>query len=243
MPLRDHFHPPLSDVTSWESLHAQWPAMIVMELNGKLPARYIASPRIHLGPLFEIDVAALTQPEDQSLEADQYGTGNGGVAVWAPPQPTLTLTTELPEQDEYEVWIIDNDLQRLVAAIEIVSPSNKDRPDSRRAFVAKCATLLQHGTSVSIVDLVTSRRTNLYGELMDLLGHSDPTLSNTVPSLYAVTCRWRAQAGVGRLETWTHALTVGRPLPTLPLWLEVDLSMPLDLESSYEETCRTLRIR
>ena len=37
----------------------------------------------------------------------------------------------------------------LVAAIEIVSPSNKDRPESRRAFVAKVAALLKCWRPVS----------------------------------------------------------------------------------------------
>jgi hypothetical protein len=32
-------------------------------------------------------------------------------------------------------------------------------------------------------------------------------------------------------------------LPTLPVWLRDDLAVSLDLEASYEETCRTLRIR
>ena len=45
-----------------------------------------------------------------------------------------------------------------------------------------------------------------------------------------------------RLETWEQPLTLGRPLPTLPLWLTEDFSVPLDLEESYEETCRVLRI-
>ena len=61
----------------------------------------------------------------------------------------------LPAQDEYEVRVYDTDrAQRLVAAIEIVSPANKDRPEHRRAFVAKCAALLQNQVSVTIVDLV-----------------------------------------------------------------------------------------
>jgi hypothetical protein len=38
-------------------------------------------------------------------------------------------------------------------------------------------------------------------------------------------------------------LSIGRPLPTLPLWLADDLAVPLDLEASYEETCRVLRLR
>ena len=45
----------------------------------------------------------------------------------------------------------------LLAAIEIVSPANKDRPENRRAFAAKCAALLRQGVAVSILDVVTAR--------------------------------------------------------------------------------------
>jgi hypothetical protein len=83
------------------------------------------------------------------------------------PAPTLTLETELPEQDEYEVRVYDARRGRtLVAAIELVSPSNKDHPESRRAFVAKCAALLQKDVCVSIVDVVTVRQFNLYADLL-----------------------------------------------------------------------------
>jgi hypothetical protein len=39
-----------------------------------------------------------------------------------------------------------------------------------------------------------------------------------------------------------HSLGLGQPLPTLPLWLADNLAVPLELEGSYEETCRALRI-
>jgi peptide/nickel transport system ATP-binding protein len=45
------------------------------------------------------------------------------------------------------------------------------------------------------------------------------------------------------LETWVHPLALGQSLPTLPLWLAENLAVPLELEQSYEETCRILRIR
>jgi hypothetical protein len=35
---------------------------------------------------------------------------------------------------------------------------------------------------------------------------------------------------------------VGEPLPTLPLWLSETLTVTVDLEASYQETCRVLRI-
>jgi hypothetical protein len=44
------------------------------------------------------------------------------------------------------------------------------------------------------------------------------------------------------LEAWSKPLVVGEPLPLLPLWLSEELAVPLDLESSYGQTCRDLRI-
>jgi len=44
------------------------------------------------------------------------------------------------------------------------------------------------------------------------------------------------------LEAWNHQLAPGEPLPCLPLWLAENLAIPLDLEASYEQTCRDLRI-
>jgi hypothetical protein len=174
------------------------------------------------------------------------GSPNGGgvaTAVWAPPQPTLAVATEPPGQDSYEVRVYDTESgQRLVAAVEIVSPANKDRPESRRAFVAKCATLLHEGVCVAIVDLVTTRTSNLYRELMEFLGQPDDSFPDDAPSLYAVALRWSDRADRGILEAWVNPLSVGRPLPTLPLWLAEDLAVPLELETSYEETCRVLRM-
>ena len=133
--------------------------------------------------------------------------------------------------------------RRLVAAIEIVSPSNKDRPESRRAFVAKVAALLQKDVCVSIVDLVTVRQRNLYADLLDLIGGTDPMLGPTPASLYAVTVRIRKRPEKrSLLDSWYHPMTLGQPLPTLPIWLDVDLSVLLPFEPGYEETCRLLRI-
>ena len=245
MPLRDHFRSPLDDLTAWEGFHGGWPMVIVQHLNRKLPPRYLAAPRVHSGAYCEIDVAAY-DAEDAAEPAPWPGDGNGGVAtaVWAPSRPTLAVETGLPAADEYEVRVFDTKRgRRLVAALEIVSPANKDRPEHRRVFVAKCAALLQRGVSVCVVDLVTVRDFNLYADLLDLLGQGDPSLGTEQATLYAVSCRWRVRDGAGLLEAWNHPLAVGRPLPTLPLWLTDDLAVPLELEQTYEQTCRDLRIR
>ena len=231
MPLRDHFRPPLYDVTSWEGFYCGWPAVIVQHLRKTLPAGYIAGPHVQSGSYVVIDMAA-----DES---------NGGVATarWAPPRPSVVVETSLPDNDEYEVRIYDTRRgRRLVAAIEIVSPANKDRPEHRNVFVAKCAVLLQKGVAVSIVDLVTVRHFNLYAELLAFIGHSDPTLGAEPANLYAASCRWVEKNNKKLLQAWSHVLAVGQPLPTLPLWLSADLCVPLDLEPSYEQTCHDLWI-
>jgi len=245
MPLRDHFRPPLDDRFSWDGLHGQWPAMIVLALSRKLPSRFIAFPSVHLGSSIEVDVATFEQDEGDSPASGGEGESGGGVAtaLWAPPRPTLAVATDLPYMDEYEVRIYDaRRRRRLVAAVEIVSPSNKDRPEHRRAFVAKCATLLRDHVCVAIVDLVTTRASNLYRDLMDLVGQTDPSLDDGPPPLYAVACRWARNEDAWLLETWAHPLELGRPLPTLPLWLADNFAVPLELEETYQETCRILRI-
>jgi hypothetical protein len=70
----------------------------------------------------------------------------------------------------------------------------------------------------------------------------DPSLAPEPPPLYAAECRWRRAGNTAHLETWAHSLAVDQLLPTLPLWRADNLAGPLDLEASYEETCRILRI-
>jgi hypothetical protein len=244
MPLRDHFRPPLDDMRHWEGLHGGWPMIIVASLRRKLPHRYFAEPRVHSGASAEIDVATF-ENEGEGVSAAGNGNGNGGVAtaVWAPPRPTFAVVTDLPAQDVYEVRVYDEKRHcRLVAAIEIVSPANKDRPEHRRAFVAKCAGLLRERVSVVIVDMVTTRTQNLYGELLDLIGQSDPSLSPEPPLLYAAACRMTKRQDEWVLETWAQALSLGQPFPTVPLWLADNLAVPLELEESYEQSCSILNI-
>jgi hypothetical protein len=230
-------------ITSWEGFHGQWPAVIVQQLRKQLPAGYVAEPRVHSGSQVEIDVAAFERDDVPRFSRMADGSGGVTTAVWAPDKPSVVVETTLPDYDEYEVRIFDAKRGRhLVAAIEIVSPANKDRPEHRNVFVAKCAALLQKGVAVSIVDLVTDNRFNLYSDLLAVIGHSDPTLGDPPPHIYAASCRWTRQAKRTLLEAWSHVLTLEKLLPTLPLWLGTELVVPLDLEQSYEQACGDLSI-
>lgn len=244
MPLRDHFRAPLDDVTAWEGFHAGWPMVIVQQLNTRLPQGFVASPRAHLGSHAEVYIATF-ENVDRGTSSNNAESAEGGVAtaVWSPAQPTLAVEAELPDPDEFAVRIYDEQRGRtLVAAIEIVSPANKDRAEHRRLFVGKCAALLQEGVAVTIVDLVTVREFNLYAKLLEFIGQADPSLTPEPSVLYAVSCRWQRGERTNRFEAWNQSLVLGHPLPTLPLWLTDELAVPLELEASYERACADLRI-
>lgn len=152
MPLRDHFKAPIFP-RPWEGFHGGWPMTMVQHLEPHLPDEYVAEPGVHLGREFEVDVRMFE--EDRETDQFAYESGSGGLATatWAPSQPTLTVETNLLDQYAYEVLVYRwPQARKLVAAVELVSPGNKDRPENRRAFVRKCAAMLQQDVCVSIVD-------------------------------------------------------------------------------------------
>jgi len=246
MPLRDHLRPPVSKRTSWEAFHGGWPMTIVQQLRTTLPPGFTAGPRVHLGTFYEIDISAYETDDGPAPSVWKTSDDAGGTATaaWSATEPSVAIDVEPDEEYEYAVYVYDAEReQTLVAAIEIVSPANKDRPEKRNSFVAKCAALLRQGVSVCIVDLVTVRRFNLYTELMAFLGqaNADP-MDADPPATYAASCRWGRRGEKSRLETWSRVMTIGQPLPELPLWLSADLAVSLDLESSYERACHDLWI-
>lgn len=240
MPLLDHFHPPLHGPRRGEGFHHAWATFIAQQLNQEtLPPDYYAESEISLGPELEIDVAAVDLP----------GLGGGGdrvgTTVWSPARPAITVPVDFAHLDSYEVRVYQ-DLgggAELRAAIELVSPANKDRPGSRRTFAAKCAGYLKHGIGVVTVDVVTSRTANLHEELFDALEVKSRRAAWKSPSgLSAIAYRAVTTRKHPRLEAWPEALAIGNPLPVMPLWLSPDLCVPLRLEESYLASCRSLRI-
>src|SRR4051812_49259799 len=140
--------------------------------------------------------------------------------------------------DSFEVRVLRNlGGPQLRAAIELVSPANKDRPGSRRVFAAKCAGYLRRGVSVMVIDIVTERLANLHAEILNALDRAEEPVWESPSHLSAVSYRGVLEADPPRLEVWPEVLTVGSNLPVLPLWLELDLSVPLPLEESYAVTC------
>ncbi|MFL5339345.1 MAG: DUF4058 family protein [Gemmataceae bacterium] len=237
MPLLDHFHAPLKGSRHWEGFHAGWAYEMARAFNRRTRGqRYFAEPQVTVTGGIEIDVANFESAEGENGETST--SGNGAVAVaapaWAPPKTALVMATTLPDDIEVQIYKEEGGA-RLVAAIELVSPGNKDRPESRRDFVAKCSAYLQRGIGLVIVDVVTDRHANLHNELVRFLGQADSLEMSPEAPIYVVSYRTQANRGVSQTEIWPYALAVGQGLPVVPLSLRDGPTLPLELESTYTE--------
>lgn len=241
MPLLDHFHPPLSTERRWESFHSSWATRLGDALTERwLPPNYIAEEHAHLGPSVEIDVGTFEQ-ETPAAAAEGGGVATVGRKVWTPPAADGVLAAVFPET--FEVRVLSTETgPKLVAAIELISPGNKDRVGERRAFAIKCASYLYQGISVIIVDIVTNRRANLHNEIVQLMEGVESLQLPPESNLYAVAYRPLRRGKEDEIDIWRSPLAVGRALPILPLGLRADLVIPVDFEETYVEACVRKRL-
>jgi hypothetical protein len=230
MVLLDHFRPPLSSRRHWHAFHNAWATYLATDLNQRLPAGFFAEPNVQFG--IEIDVAAFE--ETVSLP---FGTS------WQPPIPQQQILFS-PIEAIVEVNILSDAAgPTLRSAIKLVSPANKDRPEHRQAFLAKCATYLRQGISLVVVDVVTTRKANLHQELLNFLVSSVPNNPlDPAAEIYAAAYHPVHLTAQAQLDIWYETFDVGAVLPTMPLWLDADICVPLMLQETYEQTCQSQRI-
>jgi hypothetical protein len=242
MPLLDHFHPPLQPHHHWESFHSNWATRLADALSEQLPPEFVVEEHTHVGPQLEIDVATFQRPEG-GPQALPNGPRLATLApsVWTPPAPASTMPAVFPDTFEVRVLSTTSGLT-LVAAIELISPANKDRPEERRSFATKCASYLYQGVSLIIIDIVTNRRDNLHNEIIDLMAAAGTFRLPAEADLYAVAYRPVLRQERAEIDVWPATFALGGPLPVLPLRLTGDLFVPVDFEATYQEACRRRRL-
>jgi len=232
------------------SFHFSWAVAIMEALNRRLPTRFLAENQIHLGRQVAADVIEYeqTRNDDELLQnGTGYSTHEGGVATAAEPvifaPPEVTATFEIEYDDAFEVKICDLERgQRIVAVIELVSPSNKDRPEERETFGLKVLSYLKSGIGVMIVDIVTDKHFNLHNEVIRV-GRTDSKFNMSDSSaIYAAAYRPVRRKEQNLVDAWTRELSLGVALPVLPLALKGFGCISLDLEATYAEACLKSRI-
>ena len=122
---------------------------------------------------------------------------------------------------------------RLVAAVEVISPRDKDRPVSRSAYLSRYVSYLVDGVHLVLVDV---HRRPLQFSFADAIAGELHVAGPSLPSPCAVSYRVGepAPAGGRMLAIWRRPLNAGEPPPSIPLPLTDDLSVPIDLERTYQ---------
>ena len=213
----------------WDGMHHAWITEIVRDLKRKLPTPY----RAEMGttPLLvanldgrpDAHVERLPTPESLQLEDSA-----AGVATAAAFEPDLEVAVADLDVDRS---VLVTHSGRVVAAIELISPRNKDRPDERDVTAARYASYLHDGVNLLIVDVHPQPdRQTVADRFSDRYGLNRSPL----PAPYAAAYRVGEETNPGRrLALWSFPLTAGEPLPTVPVPLTVHSSVPLDLNASY----------
>lgn len=187
--------------------------------RGVLPQGCAAEAQVHVGSQVKSDVATFEQTAATKL----------------------VMPAVFPDVIEVQI-LRDFGGATLVGAIELVSPGNKDRPEARQAFVAKCATYLQQGIGLVVVDVVTERQANLHNELVHFLKQSDSFELPAATLLYTTAYQPQRLESGDQIKLWLETLKLGQPLPTMPLALRGVGMVPVDLEGTYQRTCDDSRL-
>lgn len=160
-----------------------------------------------------------------------------------PPPPSTAGTDPAPDTEAVATFTLDDQRAvhidrrgELVAAVEVVSPRNKDRPDSRERYTGRSIGYIRQGVYLIVVDVLPRPYEFSFADAVHAdLGFPQPP----VPTPFAVSYRVGEPVPEGTiLAVWRRPLAVGRSLPTLPLALTVDAAVGIDLEHTYTEAAR-----
>ena len=218
----------------WRSFHNHWIVRLVEHLNkGILPPGFQARPTEFIVGI---------EPDVLLLQEADHPASNG-------PRPALneaTTTAVLPPSAELPIVGIYSayDTSRSVAAIEIVSPGNKDRPEAVRSFVEKVIFLLQDGVHVMVIDVISLPQQPIRRPILERLGLATAESDSGLWLSSYCAIPEDSPHPHFTIKEWASLAAISTPLPTLPLFLQTDQRyVMVDLEQSYQETLTAGRYR
>jgi hypothetical protein len=221
MPLHDW-----TDLPGWEGMHIFWMTEIARALRGSLPPRYRAV--IGSSPLVAVGVAPVKPDVVVTHSAQQP---NGSPTAPAPTAFEPDVEVAVATLTEDATVLVERD-GRLIAAVELISPRNKDRPSAREQYAARYLNYLRGGVHLLLVDV--HRRPLEFGFAQLIATELDPALPAPVaPSAVSYRVGAAAAQGGRMLGVWQHALVFGEPIPPMPLPLTPDTLVVVDLEATY----------
>ena len=219
---------------TFHHFHNGWIIHLSESLNsGLLPEGYYAMSEQHAGQIIP-DVLTL-QREEWEPDARPH---SGALAVVEAP-PGTKITQSLENEASYSLRqktlaIRETGSDRLVAIIEIVSPSNKDRSQSVDDLTAKLHSALKARVHVLLLDLIPPGPHDphgIHGALCEAYGleYEQPVDEPLTMSAYVADRRPTA---------YVEPVAVKQSLIDMPLFVDVDWYVPAPLESTYMQAYR-----
>lgn len=220
MPLHDW-----TDERGWSSLHHLWQTEMLFQLQERLPKGY----RAYIGSVPLLTIDAPDGRPDVNVRTWKPPPDSAGAAP-AEADPFTDEAVATFEMDPQTAVHIDLHGQ-LVAAVELVSPRNKDRSDSRERYTNRYFGYLRQGIHLLLIDVLPRPVGFSFADAVAAnLGIAQPPL----PVPFAASYRVGEPVPEGTLVARSlFLLGVGEPLPTAPLALNVHQSVFVDLEHTY----------
>jgi hypothetical protein len=230
MPLHDW-----TDERGWDSVHPVWLTYLLEYVQERLPEGYKA----FLGGVPSLTVDSGHGKPDLSVR--QWGpesaaeTAVSGTGI-VEPDLEASVAFQLAPQRAIHV-----DLHgKLVAALELVSPRNKDRADAKEAYSNRYLGYIRLGVHLLLVDVLPRPKGFSF---LDVITSGLGMELAPLPPPFAAAYRVGEVVPVGEdmgtlVGLWRRPLQVGQPLPMLPLPLSVHQAVPIDLEETYQRAAK-----
>ncbi len=228
MPLHDW-----NDDRGWDSVHQLWINALLYWLQDRLPLGY----RAYLGSVPGLSIGAEPGRPDLGVRTwqtrgDEKAASQALIEV---PQPDFKTVALLHPEPRPAVRVFREG--QLVAAVELVSPRNKDRPSSREFYRNRYLSYLWSGVHLMLVDV--HRRPLKFSFVEAMATEVECQFPVGMPP-HAVSWNVGGPTPEGGqfLDGWYRSLVVAEPLPSLPLALNAEQSLLIDLEHTYGEATR-----
>ena len=229
MPLHDW-----TDDRGWDSIHLVWQNQLLEWIQPRLPAGYRA---------YLCGVPALTVDTPNGRPDLNVRNWHPHPEGAAPPPPVAPDGSMAPDVEAVATLTLDPlraihiDLHgQLIAAVELVSPRNKDRPDSRERYTSRYFGYIHNSVHLLVIDVLPLP---VGFSFADAIAANLGIEQAPCPVPFAVSYRVGEPVPGGTLiAKWVRPFRVGDQLPTIPLALDVHQSVLIDLEHTYREAAR-----
>jgi hypothetical protein len=225
MPLHDW-----TDRSGWDGVHHLWITELLRWVKPRLPSGY----RAYIGTVPTVAIGAPPERPDVAVrqwpqEAGASPNGATSSGEMTEPDQEVAVATLDPAKAMYV-----ESQGKLVAAVELISPRNKDRTISRSTYAARYVGYLLEGVHLLLVDVHPRPLGFSFADAIaqELQMPDQPRLEPPLAVAYRVG--EPAATGGRLLGVWRRSLSIGQPLPPLPLPLTVSAAVDVDLEQTYQ---------